>query len=63
MKRSRKLKPSNNSSYSDVQEKLEWAFEEGYKLGRDDAKEGIFIDIDMVVNQFRFIMTEDVDYH
>lgn len=57
------MKPSNNSSYSDVQEKLEWAFEEGYKLGRDDAKEGIFIDIDMVVNQFRFIMTEDVDYH
>ena len=57
------MKPSNDRSHSDVQEKLEWAFEEGYKLGRDDAKQGIFIDLDTVVDQFRFTMTADIDTH
>ena len=57
------MKTLNSSSHSDVQDKLEWAFEEGYKLGRDDAKEGIFIDLDTVVDQFRFTMTTDIDSH
>ena len=57
------MKPSSSSSLSEVQEKLEWAFEEGYKLGRDDAKQGIFIDLDTVVDQFRFTMTADIDTH
>jgi hypothetical protein len=55
--RSRQLKASNNKVHSDIQDKLEWAFEEGYRLGRDDAKEGIFIDMDTVVDQFRFTMS------
>ena len=62
-KRNRQLKPSNDRSHSDVQDKLEWAFEEGYKLGRDDAKQGIFIDLDTIVDQFRFTMTADIDTH
>ena len=36
--RSRQLKASNNISQGDILDKLEWAFEEGYRLGLDDAK-------------------------
>jgi hypothetical protein len=53
------LKSSNTISHSDIQEKLERAFEKGYKLGRGDTKEGIFIDLDAVVEQFRATMSAD----
>ena len=55
--RSRQLKPSNSENHSNIQDKLDWAFEEGYKQGRDDAKEGIFIDVSTVVEQFRVTMS------
>lgn len=61
--RSRQLKSSNNISQGDILDKLEWAFEEGYKLGRVDAKEGIFIDLDEVVEQFRATMSADENNH
>jgi len=57
------LKASNSIRQSDVQDKLESAFEEGYKLGRCDAKEGIFIDLDVVVEQFRATMSADENNH
>jgi hypothetical protein len=57
------LKSSNTISYSDIQDKLEWAFEEGYRLGKGDAKEGIFIDLDAVVEQFRANMPADESNH
>lgn len=57
------MKSSNKISDSDIQGKLEWAFEEGYKLGRVDAKEGIFIDLDEVVEQFRATMSADENNH
>lgn len=50
------MKTSNSNYYSDTQGELELAFEEGYKLGRDDAKEGIFIDPKKVVEQYKFNM-------
>lgn len=50
------MKPSKSNNHNDIQDRLELAFEEGYKLGRDDAKEGIFIDIDTIIDQFRFNM-------
>lgn len=31
---------------------LSWAFEQGYKMGLSDAKEGIFADISETVNGF-----------
>ena len=47
------MRTSNSNNYSSTQDELELAFEEGYKLGRDDAKEGIFIDPKKVVEQYR----------
>jgi hypothetical protein len=61
--RIRQLKSSNSISHSEIQDKLEWAFEEGYKLGRGDAKEGIFIDLDTVVEQFITTMSGDENNH
>ena len=61
--RSRQLRSSNNINHSDIQDKLEWAFEEGYKLGLGDAKEGIFIDLDVIVDQFRATMLADENNH
>jgi hypothetical protein len=48
------MKASNSDNYSGTQCELELAFEEGYRLGRDDAKEGIFIDPKRVAEQYRF---------
>ena len=48
------MKASDSDNYSGTQCELELAFEEGYRLGRDDAKEGIFIDPKKVVEQYRF---------
>jgi len=59
--RSRQLKASNNISKGDILDKLEWAFEEGYRLGIDDAKEGIFIDMGTVLEQFRNTISEADD--
>jgi hypothetical protein len=53
------MKPSKSNNHNDIQDRLELAFEEGYKLGRDDAKEGIFIDLDAIIDQFRFNMLAD----
>jgi hypothetical protein len=50
--RSLQLKAPNSISQSDIQDKLEWAFEEGYKLGKSDGNEGIFIDLGTIVEQF-----------
>ena len=47
------MRTSNSNNYSGTQDELELACEEGYKLGRDDAKEGIFIDPKKVVEQYR----------
>lgn len=55
------MKASNNISKGDILDKLEWAFEEGYRLGIDDAKEGIFIDMGTVLEQFRNTISEADD--
>jgi hypothetical protein len=53
------MKPSKSNNHNDIRDRLEEAFEEGYKLGRDDAKEGIFIDLETIIAQFRFNMLAD----
>jgi hypothetical protein len=59
--RSYQLKPSSSIIENEIQNSLKWAFEEGYKLGRDDARDGIFIALDEVVDQFTLTMsTENV---
>jgi hypothetical protein len=55
--RSYQLKPSSSIIENEIQNSLKWAFEEGYKLGRDDGKDGIFIALDEVVEQFTLAMS------
>ena len=51
------MKPSSSIIEYEIQNSLKWAFEEGYKLGRDDGKDGIFIALDEVVDQFTLTMS------
>ena len=51
------MKPSSSIIENEIQNSLKWAFEEGYKLGRDDGKDGIFIALDEVVDQFTLTMS------
>jgi aminopeptidase C len=50
------LKPSSSIIENEIQNSLKWAFEEGYKLGRDDGRDGVFIALDKVVDQFALTM-------
>ena len=50
--RSRQLQQQNMQGQSDEQEALEEAFEKGYRLGRSDGREGVFIDVPSLVSQY-----------
>lgn len=46
------MEQSNIQSLNNTQEALKEAFEEGYRLGRDDGRQGVFMDITALVKQF-----------
>jgi flagellar biosynthesis/type III secretory pathway protein FliH len=50
--RSRQLQQQNMQDKSDEQDALEEAFEKGYRLGRSDGREGVFIDVPSLVSQY-----------
>jgi hypothetical protein len=50
--RSRQLKHQNIKDKSDLNDALAEAFENGYRLGRSDGREGVFIDLPLLVTQY-----------
>jgi flagellar biosynthesis/type III secretory pathway protein FliH len=50
--RSRQLQHQNIKDQSDINDALAEAFEKGYRLGRTDGREGVFIDMPSLVSQF-----------
>ena len=46
------MEQSNIEFYNEAHEALKEAFERGYRLGRNDGREGVFMDIPSLVKQF-----------
>ena len=57
------MKLDNSKNYVDFQKALMDAFEKGYMLGKEDAKDGIFIDVETVVDKFTVTMLEKTVSH
>jgi hypothetical protein len=49
---SRQLQHQNIQNKSNIKDALAEAFENGYRLGRSDGREGVFIDLRLLVTQY-----------